>query len=204
VVRKLLWDDAFNRVAQLYVTAEPPRSPVMAEYGDSFPQFLRNIGQCVASDYLADVAELEAARTRAYHAADATLLSRDAFVAPALEDLPELRLKLHPSAALLKSRFPVVSIWQANRHDNDNTIGEWKAECALIARPHWQVEVRALSAGAYAFIAALVDGHTVGFATAQGMANVPDFDLGECFSALVGADIVVGLELSEAPADTHI
>src|SRR5260221_8164173 len=41
VVRKLLWDDAFNRTAQLSVTAEPPRSPVMSEYGDSFPQFLR-------------------------------------------------------------------------------------------------------------------------------------------------------------------
>ena len=58
----------------LYVTSEPPRSPVLLEYGDSFPQFLRNIGQGAAADYLADVAELEAARTRAYHAADATPL----------------------------------------------------------------------------------------------------------------------------------
>ena len=45
VVRKLLWDDAFNRVAHLYVTAEPPRSPVLLEYGESFPRFLRHIGE---------------------------------------------------------------------------------------------------------------------------------------------------------------
>jgi hypothetical protein len=204
VVRKLLWDDAFNRVAHLYVTAEPPRSPIMAEYGDSFPQFLRKLGQCTAADYLADVAELEAARTRAYHAADAMPLRRDAFVALAPADLPDLRYTLHPSVVLLKSRFPVVSIWEANRHGNDNTISEWKPEYALIARPHLQVEVRALSAGAYAFITALAAGRTVGVALAQGVTSVPDFDLGECFNALIAADIVVGLALPEPPPDTHI
>src|SRR5260221_17837 len=119
-------------------------------------------------------------------------------------DLPDLRLRLHPSVALLKSRFPVVSIWRANRHDNNNTIGEWKPECALIARPHGQVEVRPLSAGVYAFIAALAEGRTVGSAIAQGMANVPDFDLSDCFNVLIGTDIVIGLELPYVPPDAHI
>ena len=211
VVRRLLWDDAFHRAAQLYVMSEPPRSPVMLEYGDSFPRFLRGIGQCVASDYLADVAELEAARTRAYHAADAMPLPRDAFAALAPDDLPDLRVRLHPSLALLTSRFPVVSIWHANRQDsqedqedNDNVLRVWKPECALVARPRLLVEVRPLSAGAHAFIAALTEGRTVGSAIAQGMANRPGFDLAECFEALVAADIVTGLVLPEGPADTHI
>ena len=204
VVRKLLWDDAFNRVAHRYVTAEPPRSPVMAEYGDGFPQFLRNVGQCAAADYLADVAELEAARTRAYHAADAVPLPRDALAALAPEDLPDLRLTLHPSVVLLQSRFPVVSIWEANRQDNDNTIREWKPECALIARPRLQVEVRPLSTGVHAFVAALAGGQTVGAAIAPGEASGPEFDLGECFSALIAADIVIGLALPKSPPDAHI
>ena len=204
VVRKLLWDDAFNRVAQLYVTTEPPRSPVMIEYGDGFPQFLRNVGQCAAADYLADVAELEAARTRAYHAADALPLPRAALAALAPEDLPDLRLTLHPSVVLLQSRFPIVSIWEANRHDNDITISEWKPECALIARPRLQVEVWRLSAGAHAFVAALAGGQTVATAIARGEAGGPDFELGECFNALITADIVTGLALPKAPPDAHI
>jgi hypothetical protein len=204
VVRKLLWDDAFNRAAHLYVTSKPPRSPVMLEYGDSFPQFLRNIGQCAASDYLADVADLEAARTRAYHAADAEPLPRDAFAALAPENLPDLRVTLHPSVTLLRSRFPVVSIWEANRQDNDNGVSLWKPECALVARPHGQVEVQAISAGAHAFMIALAETHTIGAAIAQGMASVPDFDLAECFNALIAADVAVGLELSGGPVDTNI
>jgi hypothetical protein len=208
VVRRLLWDDAFHRAAYLYVTSEPPRSPVMLEYGDGFPRFLRGIGQCAASDYLADVAELESARTRAYHSADAAPLPRDAFAALAPEDLPDLRVRLHPSLALVKSRFPVVGIWQANRQeggeDNDNALRVWKPECALIARPRLAVEVRPLPAGAYEFIAALAEGRTVGQAIARGMANLPGFDLAEGFNALVAADIVTGLMLPDGPADTHI
>lgn len=204
VTRKLLWDDAFNHIARLYVTAEPPRSPVMFEYGDSFPQFLRSIGQGVASDSLADVAALEAARTRAYHAADATPLPRDAFAAIAPEDLPELQLTLHPSAVLLASRFPVVSIWQASRSENDDMPGTWLTECALVARPHLQVEVRALSAGVHAFIAALAEGLVLGAAIAKSAESDPDFDLGNAFNTLISAEIVTGLELPQRSMDTHI
>ncbi len=204
VTRKLLWDDAFNHVARLYVTAEPPRSPVMFEYGDSFPKFLRSIGQSVASDYLADVAELEAARTRAYHAADATPLPREAFAAIAPEDLPEMQLTLHPSLVLLTSRFPVVSLWEANRSGSDNVISQWKPESALIARPHLQVEVRSLSASAHAFIAALGCGRTVGAALSKAAEGQAEFDLTDCFDSLIAADIVIGVELPRRNTDTHM
>lgn len=203
VARKLLWDDAFHHVARLYVTAEPPRSPVMFEYGDGFPQFLRRIGQSVASDYLADVAELEAARTRAYHATDAPPVLRDAFAAIAPEDLPELRLTLHPSVVLLKSCFPVVSIWEANCSENDNMLGTWRPECALIARPYLQVEVRALSADVHAFIGVLAEGHTLGAAVAKAVGGDPDFDLRGAFDTLIGAEIVTGLALPPRSTDAR-
>jgi hypothetical protein len=193
VVRKLLWDDAFNRVAHLYVTAEPPRSPVLLEYGESFPRFLRQIGDGTSADYLADIAELEAARTRAYHAADAKPVGKDAFSRLSADRLTDLRLRLHPSVVLLKSRFPVVSIWEASLYANDNAISEWRQEPALVARPELDVEVHRLAAGGYEFLAALSEGRTVGSAIANAMAATPDFDLASCFTTLVGSDIVVDL-----------
>jgi hypothetical protein len=196
VVRKLLWEDTFNCVAHLYVTAEPPRSPVLLEYGETFPQFLRSVGEGTSAHYLADVAELEAARTRAYHAADATSLSRDAFSAMAPEHTPDLRFTLHPSMQLLKSRFPVVSIWEANLHANDNTLSLWQPECALIARPRLEVEVRRLMSGAHEFVSALAEGCTVGTAIGRGMNDAPHFDLAGCFRALISADVVIGVEPS--------
>lgn len=191
VVRKLLWDDAFNRVAHLYVTAEPPRSPVLLEYGASFPRFLRQIGVGTSADYLADIAELEAARTRAYHAADAKPVGKDAFACLSADQLADLRLQLHPSVVLLKSRFPVVSIWEANLYANDNTIGEWRPESALVARPDLHVQVHLLMAGGYEFFAALAERRTVGSAIASAMAEAPGFDLASCFTTLIAANIAV-------------
>src|SRR5262245_45889503 len=66
VIRRLLWDDAFDAVARAYVKRHPPRSPVLLEYGQAFPEFLRYVGAAAAGAYLADIAELESARVRAY------------------------------------------------------------------------------------------------------------------------------------------
>jgi hypothetical protein len=116
-----------------------------------------------------------------------------------VEDLPDLRVRLHPSVTLLESRCPVVSIWEANRNDNDNVIGRWAPECALVARPHLQVEVRPVSPGACAFMSALAQGRSVGSAIAHGMANTPGFDLGECFDALIAARVAVELLPEQSP-----
>ena len=200
VVRKLLWEDSFRTVARQYVTTEPPKSPVLIEYGESFPKFLRNIGQGTAVDYLADIAELEAARARAYHAADARPVGRDAFAALAPDRLADLRVKLHPSVTLLKSRFPIVSIWEANHCDGDTTIKEWKQESALVARPGLQVEVWRLTNAEHAFFAALSDGQTVAAAVERATARTNHFDLAAALTTLVAANVVVGFEPPDAPA----
>jgi len=199
VVRKLLCGNTFTQIAGLYVKAEPPRSPVLLEYGDSFPQFLRTIGQGPASDYLADIAALEAARTRAYHAADATPLPHVAFGTLTPDDLPDLRLGLHPSVQLLKSRFPVVSIWEANLAAHENCLPFWRPECALIARPRDQVGVWRLKASAFEFFAALAEEQTVAAAVTRATALGSDFELAACLVTLIESDIVISMESNPAP-----
>ena len=46
VSRKILWPETFEGAARLFVTMQPPRSPVLLHYGAAFPQFLRSVGQC--------------------------------------------------------------------------------------------------------------------------------------------------------------
>lgn len=199
VVRRLLWDDSFNHVARLYVTSEPPRSPVLFEFGETFPRFLRRIGQGTAVDYVADIAELEAARTRAYHAADEEPVGKDAFARLPADQFAKMRIKLHPSMALLKSRYPIVSIWESNVDARDNTVREWKQESALVARPRLHVEVRRLSAGDHEFLSALLQGQTVGAAVAYAASNVDGFDLSECLATLISSAIVVGFQYPPKP-----
>src|SRR5258708_4064985 len=43
-VRRLLGEDRFLESARRFIVAEPPRSPLLLDYGDGFPQFLRRTG----------------------------------------------------------------------------------------------------------------------------------------------------------------
>ena len=70
-VLSLVGERFFKAAAGVYVRAEPPRSPVLITYGQSFAQFLEGFAPAAKLPFLADVARLERLWLEAYHAADA-------------------------------------------------------------------------------------------------------------------------------------
>jgi hypothetical protein len=194
VVRRLLWEDAFNTIASAYVTRHPPRSPVLLAYGEGFPQFLRNAAEGAAGDYLADVAELESARVRAYHARDAAPLGRDVLAKLDPNEFAASRLMLHPSITLIKSSVPVVGIWESQQPGQTGYVREWKRESALIVRPRLEVEVLRLADGVFDFLGALVDGATVAAAAECALNAYARFDLPGGMKTLLAGGLVVGFK----------
>jgi hypothetical protein len=179
------------------VLARRPRSPALARHAETFPDFIRSLGRMASIDYLADVAELEMLCGRAYRAADAAATARSTFASLPPERLADLRVALHPSVALLASRFPVVTVWEANRDDSDAfPIRHWVAERALIARPFRKVEVRRLSAGGLAFLAALQAGTTLRDAAQAATAAGSEFQLAARLAQLIELNILVGFRSS--------
>jgi hypothetical protein len=196
-VRRLLGEDRFLEAVRRFIAAEPPRSPLLLDYGDGFPEFLRRIGDeaCIA-----DIADLEAARGKAYHAADAESLPPQAFAAFPAERLAGLRLTFHPSVSLLQSRFPIVSLWQPSQEAGEVALPQGPPEAALIARPMLEVEVWNLPPGGFAFFTALSRGATMAEAAEAAMDAAPNFDLAVNLSVLIKANIVTGLLDDEAIA----
>ena len=194
VTRRLLWTDTFEGAARLFAIMHPPRSPLLMHYGNDFPQFLRRIGTEPSAECVADIAELESALVRAYHAADATPVAADAFACLSRDTLADKRLALHPSASLVRSRFPIVSLWEAAREDRD--ADRWQPEAALIVRPHLDVQVWRLPNGGYEFFSAIEHERTIGKATAVAMANASSCDLGAVFQVMMSAGAVTECEPS--------
>ena len=156
VIRRLVGEDFFAAVARLYREAGLPKSPVLAEWGEGFAAFLDRFPPLAAYRYMGDVARIEHARGRAFHAAD--VLSIDPACLAAV-DPGRLRLGLHPAVILLALAHPAVSIWQRNQPGRDDAPLAAGPQTALILRDRgFDVPVRALGEGDATFLAALLDG----------------------------------------------
>src|SRR5258708_8377668 len=96
VVEKIVGEEFFAAMARVFVMAQPPRSPLLAAYGDDFPQFVAAFEPAREIPYLADAARLEAARTRAYHAPHATPLRPRHSATPHSQPPPDIPIQNHP------------------------------------------------------------------------------------------------------------
>ncbi|NKK85396.1 DUF2063 domain-containing protein [Rhizobium leguminosarum bv. viciae] len=200
VVYRLVGEKFFTAMARFYVMAEPPISPIMLDYGASFPAFIWRFEPAAVLAYLSDAARLERAWVEAYHAAEASPLPPSALAHVSPRDVPALRLNLHPSVRIVRSAFPIVAIWQANIGGEDTgnlDLGE-DGDDALVARPEADVEVRRLPTGAAAFMEALQAGLPIVGAVKEGLLVNPGFDLASTLRGMIEANVIVGYELQPA------
>lgn len=194
VVARLTGRDFFNAMAGDFARDNRPRSPVFAEYGDGFSDFVETYAPAASVAYLADMARLEAAWWHAYHAADTAPLEADAFVPARPEDLLGWRFEFLPSVAIVRSRWPIVAIWMAHLGDgNLRHIDLERGETALVARPGLDVRIEAVSVVDAFFLTLLIEGATLGRALAQTQDAYPQFDPTAALHVLIAARTVAAI-----------
>lgn len=192
VVERLVGEEFFALMARAYIARTRPASPLLFAYGDDFAGFVEGYGPAAAVPYLADVARIEAAVTRAYHAEDAAPLgiAQLAALPPAM--LGDARLAPHPAATLVRSRFAVGSIWQAHQGEAVAPFSAKGGETVFVVRPGFDVGVHILPERDSAFAAALLDGMALGEAAAQALAADGSFNFGAALLGLTGLGAFAG------------
>lgn len=200
VVERLVGRDFFRAMARVFAEAHPPASPVLLAWGEDMPQFLEGFPPLARLPYIADVARLELARGRAFHAADAEPL-RPEDLARAAQDPSASRLRMHASVQLIASRFPVVSIWRTNQLGaTPIPLKADQAETVLVLRDRaFEVRVQAVGAGDATFIRGLQDGATL-LACAAAAARVePGHDPGPLLALLARAGAFITNRTEDQP-----
>ncbi|MDA7947138.1 MAG: putative DNA-binding domain-containing protein [Hyphomicrobiaceae bacterium] len=196
VVARLLGEEFFKATARVFVEHHPPASPVLMRYGGAFPEFLETFEPVSDLPWLPDVARLEWAWNLAYHAADRDPISPEALatIDPASAD--SLVFELHSAVQVVRSPYPVVTIWSENSKDREPGQIDAGAggEDGLIVRPGIAVDVRHLPPGGAAFITALSERKTLGSAAERALAEDESFDLQANLGGLIGSGAVVALE----------
>lgn len=168
----------FAAMAQVFIEIHPPRSPLLLNYGDNLPDFVEDFEPAKELTYLPDVMRLEAARSRAYHAADQAPLDPGSLAAIAPGALADVRFSPHSSFAVIRSIHPIVTIWAMNAGEAElRPIENWQGEDALVLRPQMTVEVHRLPHGGAVFLLALAQGVPLGAAVEAATTETDAFDL---------------------------
>lgn len=176
--QRITGTDFFRAMARFHVRATPPVSPLLFEYGRDFPDFIERYEYAQSLPWLADVARIERAWLDAYHAADAEPLTPQTFGSVPPEHLSDTVLLPHPATRIVRSRYPAVTIFSANRVSDP--VGQIEAadpEDALVTRPKLEVVVRQLPPGGAVFLTHLMSGQSLGAAVSAAMADSSAFDL---------------------------
>ena len=197
-VQRLTGPDFFRAMARFHLRETPPSSPLLFEYGREFPAFIERYEYAQSLPWLADVARIERAWLDAYHAADVQPLQPDVLASVPPDRLADLIFLPHPSARIVRSRYPALTIFAANR--SDKPVGQIEAtepEDALITRPDMEVVVRHLPPGGADFLGYLVSGEPLGVAAARAIEACPSFDIAASVAGMVEAGVFSSVTLGD-------
>ncbi|MDA5094268.1 DNA-binding domain-containing protein [Aliiroseovarius sp. KMU-50] len=192
VLVKLLGEEFFRQMALVYLRIHPPSSQMMMHYGAAIPQFLVGFPGTVHLKYLPDVAKLELALRRAYHAGDSEAIDPVKLTALSQADLMDARLTLAPAVEILRSDFPALSIWEYNMQDGPSPV--MSPEDILISRKGFDPIAQRLPMGGATFVEALLKGSTFGTALGLATSEVADFDLTITLGALFAGHAIIKID----------
>ena len=203
VTEKLLGAETFADLARAFLRHDRPRTALLLDWGEALPGFLESLADLADWPFLADVARLEVAWTRAHHAAEAEPIGLDTLARLSPEALAAARLTLHPSATLDASPFPVATLW-ASQQDGADPAAEidWSPEAVLVVRPDADVVLHRLTPAALAFVTTLAADGDVTDAALAATAISPDFDAGAHLVGLVRLGAVVALSTPDTSPET--
>lgn len=194
-VERLVGEKFFSATSRAYLDYEPPTSPLLFRYGKTFGDFLDSFPPAASVPYLGDVARLEWARLEAYHAADQVPLAIEALGKLPEDKVGQATFTFHPSFSLIRSRWPVVSLWAASTdRGSSDDVEMTRPEEAVVIRPKMEVDTRLLPAGGFSLMNALKDGATLEQAASMVAKTTEKFDLVPHLQGLFEIGAVVTIE----------
>ncbi len=204
VVERLVGERFFDQAARAFVKAHPPLQPQLLAYGGGFGTFLDGFEPARSVPYLGDVARLEWARNEALFAEEAPIVDIAALQRVPADQYGALCFRPHPSVRIVRSRWPVQSIWQVNQADEVKPVDlDRGGETVLVMRPTSQVVSQILTAGEDALLAAIASGATLEEAAVRAAETDAQFDLQHALVAHLqrGTFCTVSLETDRGTAE---
>lgn len=187
VVNKLVGDEFFHHLAREYSYQHPSHSGNLHAFGEFLPTFLIDFPGVDNLFYLPDVARLEWAYHRVFHAQEDAVLNIQKLTSLDEEESSRLRFKVSSSCRVLSSAFPVLKIWQMNQQGSTGEevdIDEGGVQL-VVRRLGADVVFEPLNKAIFTLLRSLSEGWLFVEACEEVVAVDPDCDIGAILKELI-------------------
>ena len=190
VVRSLVGEDYFRRLAQSYVENHPPTRGTLVGYGNRFAEFLQVRPDEHELAYLPDMVAIDAAWLESYFAGDASALTATDVRTMSADgiDVSTIKVRFTPPVRFVKLQYDVADTWAVLREQgtlsdsvslncSDNTVMLWRLE--------GKIHIKVLDPGESAFLSEIAGVATLESAATAAIRVDESFDLASTFAALL-------------------
>jgi hypothetical protein len=196
-VAHLVGNAAFADLALRYVPSAPAGVYSLGDVGRALPDFLADDRLAADLPFLPDLARLEWAVQRAFHARLDPPFDPATVASWTPDEWAAARLRFQRGTACVASRWPIRTLWTARttpRGDIDVCV-EDRPETVVVHRVEYRVACDPVDADEAAVLTRLLAGATLGDATAD-LAPADAERLGEWTASWVARGLVVACERS--------
>ena len=200
VTERLVDEKFFRYAAHHYIDHYPSTSGDLNLYGTHFAAFLSEFPSAASLVYLPDVARLELYCHQAYLAADDTPFDLQKLATVPHQDHNRLRFRMNRSAHLLRSSWPIDTIWRVNQADyhGDQSVDlSDGAVRLLIQRCNDKITLLPLSEAEWQFLSDIAEGKTLETAFERALREEPNTDVTALLQKFVARTILVDFSINQ-------
>jgi len=156
VCTELVGERYFYSMARKYILSNPSRSPDLTDYGESFSKYIKHHPVITTVPYLSDMAKLEWAYHRAFHAPNETGFNIESIYKYSAEQLTKCIFFLPDSHHFISSHFPIDRIWEMHQTANEDSLEiEKHAGYYFVFRKSYEIHIDRLTKHEYLFLKAV-------------------------------------------------
>ena len=207
VIHKLVADEFFNAMASDYIIKHPSRSGNLHDFGDQLPNFIAGFAPAGELVYLADVAKLEWAYHRVFHAKNSQPLDIEKLQQVDTANYGDLCFTLSPASRLVHSPYPILRIWQANQdsgmppdsiNSSSDTISLDEGETLLLVlRTELDIEFQILSPAEFSFLEAFSQHKNFFVACDKANQMDPECDMGKLLHKHIISQTIIDFSVED-------
>lgn len=165
-LRHVLGADTFHRLVHRYLPYVPAGIYNLNDVGGNLPAWLSGDESARAVPLAVDLARLELAVQRAFHATPLPAFDPAPLAAWTLEQWDAAVLRFQPAVVLVRSPWPIHDVWEARKQARDtiDIVVQGRPQNVVVYRVGFRVAAEIVAADEAALLELLLDGATLGCA----------------------------------------